>query len=49
MFNRILSSRMCSYRELKQCSMRDVYNMLLILDWNDYAQAYAESIQEANK
>lgn len=47
MFNRILDSNMCDYFALQKCSLRDVFDMLLILDWRDYAQGYAEIVKKA--
>jgi len=36
----------CSYYELKKGTYKDIYNMLLMLEWSDYVQ---EKIDEMAK
>ena len=46
---RLVKEGYTSYFELKQGSIKDVFEMLLLLEWNDYAQAYAEQLAKANR
>lgn len=41
--NRILQAGLCSYTELKNMSIEDVYYLISLLDWRDYAQGYADN------
>ena len=49
LFNRLIREGYADYNALKSCSMRDIYNMLHMLEWNDHAQAYAAVLAKANK
>lgn len=48
MLNRIVKEQYCSYAELKQMTMKDLFDIMLLMDWNDYATAYGEALRRAN-
>jgi len=48
MISRIVTSGACSYPELRKLTVGDVFRMLEMLDWKDYAAAAAERQVKAN-
>ena len=48
LFNRLIKDGYATYFELQRCTMRDVFNMMHLLEWNDHALAYADVLRKAN-
>lgn len=46
--NRLVKEQYCTYAELKQMSMKDMFDMMLLLDWQDYVTAYGETLRKVN-
>lgn len=49
LINRLIREGYADYFALKTSSIRDIFNMLLLLEWNDHAQAYAIALEKARK
>ena len=49
LFNRLIKEGYTDYEGLKRGTIRDVYNMLLMLEWNDHATAHAEIAAKARQ
>jgi hypothetical protein len=46
LFDRILNAKLCSYFELQQGSIADVFILLRIVDWREYITGYMKELND---